>query len=193
MAQCTLGRAFPTSKNLDSKDTWTLFHCIHLRFSIAKNSRPCHYLSLLWSTSSRTLSECIYRFPASSGWRLGANQVACCYSSRSQLQDCHFCRSGPWGQNIWRRFSSSCQKVLHQSTATVSTHSRPGLDGAVGSLQRDNRYHCSVLPPSQLPWHFAWCLNIKLAKNRTKSANYHYSKLLQMDLLSHKKNLYFVT
>ena len=146
MAQCTLGRAFPTSKNLDSKDTWKPFDCIHLRFFIAKNSRPCHKLSLvLWSTSSRTLSECIYRFPtraAVGGWE--PTRWRALYSSRSQLQGCHFCRSGPWGQNIWRRFRSSCQKVLHQSTASVATQPRPGLEGAVGSLQRDNCCHCSA-------------------------------------------------
>ena len=41
------------------------------------------------------------------------------------------------------------------STATFATQSRPWMEGAVGSLQRDNRCHCSALPPLHLPWHFA--------------------------------------
>ena len=149
MAQCTLGRAFPTSKNLDSKDTWKPFDCIHLRFSIAKNSRPCHYLSQLWSTSNRTLSECIYRFPtraAVGGWE--PTRWRALYSSRSQLQGCHFCRSGPWGQNIWRRFRSSWQKVLHQSTNRHCCNSVEAGDGRCCGLSAERQPLPLQCPPS---------------------------------------------
>ena len=145
------GSSFPRSKNLDSKDTWKPFDCIHLRFSIAKNTAglviTCHYCGALAAGLCQSAS-----IDFQQGQRLEVGSQPGGVLSTRAGHNCKIATSADLGHEVKTSDDDSvaaakrcCTSLL---TATVAHSVEAGDDGGCYGLSAERQPLPLQCPPS---------------------------------------------